>query len=191
MNYELVINLTLLFEIFIYDTKSSLNINDLIANRYDHNILNKIFNFIKKQFDISTNKPKYYTNTNQYLTSRYKTQQQNEFNFLKSGNNTHVPGTAPALQNAYSPNGTFCSTDGTRPVVYYKPNNPEFAQQGAVVSSSYITRVKYNSITKCSNIYRQALGLSVANALAYGVSENGYTIKDVIGYPNTKTPVFQ
>ena len=55
MNYELIINLTLLFEIFIYDTKSSLNINDIIANRYDHNILNKIFNFIKKQFDILFN----------------------------------------------------------------------------------------------------------------------------------------
>jgi hypothetical protein len=74
--------------------------------------------------------------------------------------------------------------------VYYKPNNPQFAQQGAVSSSSLITRKKYDSITQSSILYRAAYGLQVANALAYGVSENGYTVKDKIGYPNKKTPTF-
>jgi hypothetical protein len=73
--------------------------------------------------------------------------------------------------------------------IYYKPNNPQFAQQGAVTASSLIARKKYDSITNSTANYRNAYGLQVANALAYGVPENGYTIKDKIGYPNKKTPV--
>jgi len=73
--------------------------------------------------------------------------------------------------------------------IYYKPNNPQFAQQGAVTASSHTVREKYNAITNNTDKYRKAYGLSVANALAYGVPENGYTWKDKIGYPNKKTPV--
>ena len=73
--------------------------------------------------------------------------------------------------------------------IYYKPNNPQFAQQGAVSASSHTARERYNSITNNTAKYRNAYGLSVANALAYGVPENGYTIKDKIGYPNIQTPV--
>jgi hypothetical protein len=58
-----------------------------------------------------------------------------------------------------------------------------------VTASSHTVREKYNAITNNSDKYRKAYGLSVANALAYGVPENGYTWKDKIGYPNKKTPV--
>ncbi len=74
--------------------------------------------------------------------------------------------------------------------LYYKPNNPKFAQQGGVSSSSLISRKKYDTITCNTEIYRGAYGLQVANAMAYGVPANGYTVKDKIGYPMTKTPVF-
>lgn len=67
--------------------------------------------------------------------------------------------------------------------IYYKPNNPQFAQQGGVTSSSLILRKKYNSINCNSN---DKTGCS----LAYGVPEYGYTKKDKIGYPNIKTPLF-
>jgi len=92
-------------------------------------------------------------------------------------------------------NGTFSSsfTPGVKPNfvrINYKPNNPQYAQQGAVSSSSLITRLKYNTITNNTAVYRNALGKATANALAYGVPENGYTIKDKIGYPNKQTPVF-
>ena len=73
--------------------------------------------------------------------------------------------------------------------VYYKPNNPQFAQQGAVTSSSRITRIKYDTITNSAASYTTAFGLQVSNALAYGVPANGYTIKDKLGYPNKNTPV--
>jgi len=85
------------------------------------------------------------------------------------------------------------STPGIQPLyvpINYKPNNPQFGQQGAVSSSSRILRAKYNSITNSTNGYANAYGKSVANALAYGVPENGYTVKDKLGYPNKKTPLF-
>jgi len=73
--------------------------------------------------------------------------------------------------------------------IYYKPNNPQFAQQGAVTSSSKIARIKYNTITNAASTYINAMGMHVANALAYNVPANGYTIKDKLGYPNKNTPV--
>ena len=75
--------------------------------------------------------------------------------------------------------------------LFYKPNNPQYGQQGAVSSGDVITRKRYNAITNSAASYRNALGQSVANALAYGVPANGYTIKDKIGYPLKKTPTFR
>jgi hypothetical protein len=83
--------------------------------------------------------------------------------------------------------------------VYYKPNNAQFAQQGAVSSSSLIARLKYNTIntvaaaTSGNNFDQQAksyYGSNISNALAYGVSESPYTMKDKIGYPLHKYPKF-
>lgn len=74
--------------------------------------------------------------------------------------------------------------------IYYKPNNPQYSQQGAVTASSRLLRLKYNSITNSAVEYQNAYGKSVANALAYGVPEGGYTIKDKIGYPLKQTPKF-
>ena len=84
-------------------------------------------------------------------------------------------------------------TAGIKPLyvkLYYKPNNHQFAQQGAVSASDLITRKKYNSITNSTVAYRNAFGSSVANALAYGVQSPGYTVKDKLGYPMKKTPTF-
>lgn len=99
------------------------------------------------------------------------------------------------LLQGYSSNLTFSSSFKPGLIslyipIYYKPNNPQFAQQGAVSASSHTSRSRYNSITNNTIKYQQAYGLSVANALAYGVPEGGYTFKDKIGYPLKKTPVF-
>lgn len=74
--------------------------------------------------------------------------------------------------------------------VYYKPNNHQFATQGAVSSSDLIARKKYDTITTTGSSFRTAYGSHTANALAYGVPSSGYTIKDKIGYPMKQTPVF-
>jgi len=93
-------------------------------------------------------------------------------------------------------------TPGLHPIykkIYYKPNNSQFAQQGAVSSSSLIARIKYDTVNKVAssaspNIYDDHItniyGSNFANALSYGVSENPYTMKDKIGYPNIKYPSF-
>jgi len=73
-------------------------------------------------------------------------------------------------------------------LVYYKPNNHKFATQGAVSSGDLITRKKFNSINTTANTYRGAYGDSVANSMAYGVPNNGHTIKDKLGYPIPKVP---
>ena len=74
--------------------------------------------------------------------------------------------------------------------IYYKPNNPGFATQGAVSSSDLITRRKYNAITNVGGSFRSAFGSQTASAVAYGVPANGYTKKDKIGYPIKQTPTF-
>ena len=74
--------------------------------------------------------------------------------------------------------------------LYYKPNNSQFATQGAVSSSDLVLRKRYNTITDSAASFRNALGQSISNALAYGVPANGYTVKDKIGYPMKKTPTF-
>lgn len=71
----------------------------------------------------------------------------------------------------------------------YKPNNPQFGQQGAVSSSSLITRKKYDTITSVGAKMKAPYGSATANALAYGVSDHQYTVKDKIGFPLKRTPV--
>jgi hypothetical protein len=93
-------------------------------------------------------------------------------------------------------------TPGFYPVykkIYYKPSNSKFAQQGAVTSSSLITRLKYDTVNSVAykssgNIYNSdytsVYGSNIGNALAYGVSENPYTMKNKIGFPNKSYPNF-
>jgi hypothetical protein len=73
--------------------------------------------------------------------------------------------------------------------LYYKPNNPEFGVQGAVDASTRLQRLKYNTITTAAGSLRSAYGDAAANALAYGVSEQGYTIKTKVGDKVIYTPV--
>jgi len=107
--------------------------------------------------------------------------------------NASYPSSQVNTNNEIVQSSTSSSTPSIQPLytkLYYKPNNPQFAQQGAVSAGDLITRKKYNSITNSTAEYRNAFGNHVANALAYGVPSNGYTIKDKIGYPMKKTPTF-
>ena len=75
--------------------------------------------------------------------------------------------------------------------LYYKPNNQTFGQQGSVDGSTYTHRQKLNAVTKGGYLTKSAYGSAVADALAYGVSEQAFTQKHTIGYTNTSTPVFK
>jgi hypothetical protein len=72
----------------------------------------------------------------------------------------------------------------------YKPNNTQYAKQGGVTSSERILRLKYNTITKNAGLFNTILGQSVGNALAYGVSNEAYTVKTKMGYPTICAPTF-
>jgi len=140
---------------------------------------------VKRVFDETTSNRIYYSDHKQYLNSRSKTFEQNQYNYMRSGDATSKPGSADAQNNGYSAQGIKKCTN------YYKPNNYQFAVQGAVSSGDLITRKKYNTITNNTEAYRKAFGTSVANALAYGVPPNGYTLKERMGYPLKRTPTFR
>lgn len=153
---------------------------------------------IKRKFTTNTNinNLKYYTNTNQYLDSRNKTFQQNEFHILRTGDLNSVPGTSGAIANSYASNTiAHCSkgdplTTAYVPV-YYKPSNSKFAQQGGVSSSSRIQRIKYDTITDAGSKLKTTFGKETASALAYSTTDSSlYSLKQKVGYPNKQTPVF-
>jgi len=103
-----------------------------------------------------------------------------------SGYNAIYPGYVRGNQFK---SGTDNPTIGTPYVpLYYKPSNSKFASQGGVDSSARLTRLKYDIVTNSANTYMTAYGKQTANALAYGVSSSGYTVKDKVGYPLAKTP---
>jgi hypothetical protein len=102
---------------------------------------------------------------------------------------TSVPAYANGNQGNQFKTGTANPTIGTPYVpLYYKPSNSKFASQGGVDSSARLTRLKYDTVTNSANTYMTAYGKHTANALAYGVSSPGYTVKDKVGYAATKTP---
>jgi hypothetical protein len=117
-----------------------------------------------KKYNIDDRKKNYYTSNTQYLYDRNETFEQNQFK--------------------YSVSDPSCNT----PVV--KPNNSKFKTQGGVSSGDLIARKKYDTITDSASKFRSAYGNDVANALAYSSNSSTYTIKDKIGYPLKRTPVF-
>lgn len=71
----------------------------------------------------------------------------------------------------------------------YKPNNSAYGVQGAVESSARIQRLKYDTINSGAFSIKSAYGTAAANALAYGVSEQVYTAKTLVGDKPKCTPV--
>jgi len=59
----------------------------------------------KRQFNWSKNNDTYCTSTNQYLISRNRSFQQNQYNYIRQGDASLKPGSSKATTNIYSPNG--------------------------------------------------------------------------------------
>jgi hypothetical protein len=116
---------------------------------------------IKRKYNAITNDATYFTNTNQYLDNRRKTYQKNQFTFVD-------PDT------------------GCRPT--YKPSNDQFSTQGAVSSSSLVSRIKYDTVNTIASQTGTVFGNNTANALAYSTYSGNYTIKDKLGFPRKCTP---
>lgn len=141
---------------------------------------------IYKRPSTATSAP-YCTTSKEYLSTRGKLFNQNQFHFLKSGDPTVKPGAPGSQNNKYSINNdgnVYCPTN---PNFYvesqFKPNNYNYSKEGAVTSSSRTARLNYNTITTNGDLYTKAYGSQVGNALSYGASSDAYTIKEKIGYP--------
>jgi hypothetical protein len=126
----------------------------------------------------NSNQQQYYTSNQQYLNSRNLTYKQNQYKYIS---NISLPPTI----DINGINITQCKNP-KQPT--YKPNNPQFSQQGAVSSSSLVTRLKYDTITRVASTLVDKFGINTANALAYNTPFIGYTIKDKIGFPTKLTP---
>ena len=76
-------------------------------------------------------------------------------------------------------------------VANYKPNNYQFATQGAVEASSLITRIKYDTLRTTGALMKNPNGSNIVNSLAYAVPEttNGNIKKAGNPYPLKTTPV--
>ena len=125
----------------------------------------------------------YYSDSKAYLKSRCKLYSQKQSIQEKSGNNYGTP-TDPAYPSD-SPKGaqefytTNCNTphytgrDDCKSTTIYKPNNIQFAKQGAVDNGTRLAKLKYDTITKNGNSFRSAAGLEGANAGKYHGAYNG------------------
>lgn len=60
---------------------------------------------IPKKHDVSRNNDTYHTSTKQYLTSRNKTFSQNQYNYIRQGDESALPGSALSSSNTYSAQG--------------------------------------------------------------------------------------
>jgi hypothetical protein len=135
---------------------------------------------------ITTLSQAYYSSTSEYLQSRCRTYAQREsttklpdgtyypsatnnvpFTFLYPDNDPRGPQVYqpkncanPKIYNnnaLNTPPNNYCST-------IYKPNNPQFARQGAVSGSTRIQKLKSDTITSNGFSYYSAYGATMANA---------------------------
>ena len=129
----------------------------------------------------------YYTDSRAYLKSRCRTYNQ-RLNGTSLPENHDATTDAKKMYATHDENGIqvrymnncFKECDGKlkQLTTIYKPNNTQFAVQGAVSSSSRIDRLKFNTIQKSAHNQRTAWGAQSERAAAYrGKSDAPYYVK--------------
>ena len=130
----------------------------------------------------------YYTDTKSYLQSQCQTYDQKLSTIPIPGNSYINPTTHQPIPSSDSLTGSQvyytencskkCADVNSVVRTIYKPNNQQYSQQGSVSSSSRLTRLKYNTITKNGNSFKTAWGQQGANAGRYhGTSDAPYFLK--------------
>jgi hypothetical protein len=142
---------------------------------------------IRRPVDSAASTAPYCTTSQEYLNTRGKTFDQNQFHYFKSGNPLVKPGAPGSENNKYAANtdsSVYCPNNPTYYVEsQFKPTNYKYSQDGGVSSSARTSRLNYNTITTTGGLYTKAFGSEVGNALSYGASSDAYTIKQKIGFP--------
>ena len=135
---------------------------------------------------------KYYSDSRAYLKSRCKLYEQKISTSKVPGINYYDEAGNP-LNPTDSPTGpqvfltTNCSSNcstNNRPKTIYKPNNTQFSVQGAVSSSSRISKLKLDTINKNGASFNSAFGFAATNAGRYAPEGNApYFIKSKFQKP--------
>jgi len=149
------------------------------------NIMNSIqSNSLRRIRSSGVIKKNYFTSSQQYLNNRNVSYAKQQYAILREGDSNSVPGSAAAEDNVYSTNGLPPSCNSTKKysVSYYKPNNSQFSNQGAVSNGCYIARLKYDTERTTAASYTNLYGTSLAGY--------GYATKKQQGYGLTCTPTF-
>lgn len=102
-----------------------------------------------------------------YMQARFKTYAQNA--------------EEPTLNELTSTQTVLCNGIPTAPNTTYKPNNVQYAQQGAVSSGSRLARLKYNTLNNNGAEYLSASG-------ALGVNSGRYITEPSPSYYNKYKP---
>lgn len=124
----------------------------------------------------------YYTTLQQYRENRCQTYEQRAFNFVSNAafvpgakpgsalalSNTYVANCQPnilnyqqAYDNSFNPLNNFSSCR----LVVYKPNNPQYAQQGAVSSSTRMLKLNVTTIeTNAASFKKNAQGVKITTS---------------------------
>ena len=100
---------------------------------------------------------KYNYTTRNLLRSKFKTYEQNIYNFDLSGNLGNWAGGADPTNNAYLIHDCSCNvsfTSNNPCIATYQPSNKVFSVNTAVSGRSRINRLKYNTIKRAVNIKR-------------------------------------
>jgi hypothetical protein len=109
-------------------------------------------------------KPQYYTTSEKYLRQRCRLFNQNQYNYLSSGNGEGKPGAPSTIDNSYKSNCnpnvynaeiSPTNTTGCQNVVY-KPSNYQYATQGAVSSSDRMLKLNIDTINKNRKSIKEA-----------------------------------
>lgn len=108
---------------------------------------------------------KYYTDRKSYMRSRCMLYDQKlTANLIQGSTDSSIRQT----QNCCPSNTASCQT-------IYNPNNTQFAQQGAVDSSSRLTRLKLDTVNKNAASYRNTFGTTAPRYL--GMATTPYFLK--------------
>lgn len=129
----------------------------------------------------------YYTDSRAYLKSRCKLYSQNlagtqasGVNYFNSNGELLLPNdnaNGPQVRDTLECSARCQSTSVVRTI--YKPNNAQYATQGAVSSSSRLLRLQLNTINKNGSSFTNAFGAESANAGKYnGTSDGPYFLKN-------------
>lgn len=169
-------------------------ITDPANNEYDKCIsCDPVSNVIKSGSTLL--KKNYYQTTAAKLYARGQTFAQKAtiekrpgVTYIGPDGNPVLPSDAPDGSQVYDiPNCPTNCPDGKPVTTIYKPNNPGYAKQGAVDSSTRIMRLKQQAMDKNGASFSSAYGAAAANAGKYSTIAGPYFIKSKVNVCRPQT----